>query len=92
MASPFYYLSKKLKQLPWFKTSGDRIFFVTGLILITIVVLCAISIYRDQGVISACQAKGGKPVYRTEYRDMPYGNGNSFRQSYPVLDRCEVKP
>ncbi len=92
MASPLYHLSKKLKQLPWFKTAGDRAFFVIGLILVMIVVLYAIGSYRDQGVISACQAKGGKPVYRTEYRDMPDGSGGSFRQSYPVLDRCEVKP
>jgi hypothetical protein len=92
MASPFYHLSKKLKQLPGFKTPGDRAFSMIGLILVTIVVLYAIGSYRDQGVISACKAQGGKPVYRTEYREMPDGNGGSFRQSYPVLDRCEVKP
>ena len=90
MASPLYYLSKKLKQLPGFKTPGDRAFSIIALILITIVMLYAVGRYRDQGVFSACKAQGGKPIYRTEYWEMPDGSGGSFRQSYPVLDRCEV--
>jgi hypothetical protein len=45
------------------------------MILVTIVVLYAIGSYRDQGVMAACTAQGGKPVYRTEYREMPDGTG-----------------
>jgi hypothetical protein len=90
MASPFYYLSKQLKQLPGCKTPGDRAFSIIGLILVAIVVLYAVGSYRDHVVISACKAQGGTPIYRTEYREMPDGQGGSIRQSYPVLDRCDV--
>lgn len=94
MASPLYYLSKKLKQLPWFKTAGDRAFFVIGLILVTIVVLYAIGAYRDHVTISACKAQGGTPIFRTVIGEtIVDAQGNSAkRPDYQEFDRCDLKP
>jgi hypothetical protein len=94
MASPFYYLSKKLKQLPGFKTPGDRAFSIIGLILVTIVVLYAIGAYRDHVAISTCKAQGGTPIFRTVIGETIIdANGNSAKLAdYQEFDRCEVKP
>jgi hypothetical protein len=94
MASPLYYLSKKLKQLPGFKTPGDRAFSIIGLILVTIVVLYAIGAYRDHVAISTCKAQGGTPIFRTVIGETIIdANGNSAKLAdYQEFDRCEVKP
>jgi hypothetical protein len=83
-------LSKKLLQLPWLKTPGDRA--VTGIVmvLLTILALYAMGAYRDHVVISECQAHGGIPIYEKAYREMPTDltGGSTVRQEYMVYDRC----
>jgi hypothetical protein len=87
-------LSKKLSQLPGFKTSGDRA--VTGIVmvLLTILALYGVGAYRDHLVISVCQAQGGIPIYEKAYREMPHDftGGNTTRQEYMVYDRCGPNP
>ncbi len=94
MASPLYYLSNKLKQLPLIKTPADRIFTIIGLILSLIVVFYAIGAYRDHVAISTCKAQGGTPIFRTVIGEtIVDANGHAGKApDYQEFDRCEVKP
>ncbi|MBW4621057.1 MAG: hypothetical protein KME17_17085 [Cyanosarcina radialis HA8281-LM2] len=80
-----------IREYPWLQSSANRVIMVTAMLLVSGIVVLAITSYRENTAIAQCKAKGGTPIFVTRVREIPTDlQGDSITQEHREFDRCQL--